>query len=128
MRANTPQISITGLFGVKPALFARRVDTVRRPRRRPLADCAAMLADQEHHRRIARVIVDAGEERVAALDPVHEALGGEEIERAVDRDRRRPRPAGAATRSMISYAPSGLWLARAPPARAGASRSAARRA
>jgi len=65
------------------------------------ADRAALLADQEYHRRVARVIVDTRKERVAALDAMHEALGGEKIERAIDGDRggRGPR---AATASMIS--------------------------
>src|SRR3954469_11243305 len=61
--------------------------------RRRFADRAALLADQEYHRRVARVIVDAGEERVAALDAMHEALRGEKIERAIDGDRGGARPA-----------------------------------
>src|SRR5438067_798861 len=51
------------------------------------ADRTALFADEEYHRRVARMIVDAGEEGVAALDAMHEALRGEKIERAVDRDR-----------------------------------------
>ena len=36
------------------------------------------------------MIVRAGEKRVAALDPVHEPLLHQEVERAIDGDRRRP--------------------------------------
>src|SRR2546421_9949859 len=70
------------------------IQTVGDRARGGLADRAAVLADEEHHRRAGGVIVDAGEKRVAALDPVHEALRGEEVERAVDRDRGRTRDAG----------------------------------
>src|SRR6185437_14355176 len=59
-------------------------------RRRRFADRAAFLADEEHHGIAAGVIVHAGDEGVAALDAVHEALLAQEVERAVDRDRRRP--------------------------------------
>ena len=37
------------------------------------------------------MVMRAGEEGVAAFDPVDEAVFHQEIERAVDRDRRRPR-------------------------------------
>jgi len=37
------------------------------------------------------VVSGAGEIGVAAFDTVHEAVGHQEIERAIDRDRRRPR-------------------------------------
>ena len=37
------------------------------------------------------MVMRAGEESIAALDPVDEAVLHQEIERAVDRDRRRPR-------------------------------------
>ena len=52
------------------------------------------FANQERHHRAAVVIVRAGEERIAALDAMHEAIRHQEIERAIDRDRRRPRTAG----------------------------------
>src|SRR5438477_12349527 len=69
-----------------------RIHTLCNRARCRLTHRAAMLADEEHHRRAVGVIVDAGEERVAALDAMHEPLRGEEIQRAVDRDRRRTRP------------------------------------
>src|SRR5450756_87774 len=56
-----------------------------------LADRPAGVADQERHRGCGVVIVGAGEIGVAALDAVDEAVLDQEIERAVDRDRRRPR-------------------------------------
>src|SRR6478672_7014992 len=81
VRAHAADLDHRRLRGEARAL-RRRVQARRDRGRRRLADLAAMLADQEHDRRVARVIVDAGEERVAALDPVHEALRGEEVERA----------------------------------------------
>ena len=56
-----------------------------------LAHRAALLADQEHHRIAAAVILHAGDERVAAFDAVDQALLAQEIERAIDGDRRRAR-------------------------------------
>src|SRR5665647_2667048 len=46
----------------------RRLDRVRHGGRGRLADRAAFLADQEHHRVAAIVIVHAGDEGVAAFD------------------------------------------------------------
>ena len=62
------------------------------------ADRAALLADQEHDRVAAGVIVHAGDEGVAALDPVDKAVVAQEIERAIDRDRRRPGPTAPSAR------------------------------
>src|SRR5215468_9887821 len=56
--------------------------------RRRLPDGAAALADEKHHQRAGGVIVDAGDERIAALDAVHEAVLAQELERAVSGDRR----------------------------------------
>src|ERR1043165_2176228 len=78
----------------KPRALRRRIEAVGDGAGRRLADRAAALTDEEHHRRIGRVIVDAGEERVAAFNAMHEALGGEEVERAIDRDRGGARTAG----------------------------------
>src|SRR5215218_7765349 len=77
----------------KPRILRRCIQAVSNCARRGFAHRAAMLADEKHHRRVRRVIADAGEKRVAAFDPVHEPLSGEEIERAIDRDRRRARAA-----------------------------------
>ena len=55
--AQTPVISITGAFGVKPRRARPRVELSADRRRRRLADRAAMLADQEHHEIAAGVIV-----------------------------------------------------------------------
>ena len=77
----------------KARALRRGVQAVGHRRGGRLADRAALLADQKNHRRVARMIVDAGEERVAALDAMHEALRGEKIERAIDRDWCRTRPA-----------------------------------
>src|SRR2546427_672217 len=59
-----------------------------------LPDRAAALADQEHDEIVDPVIVDAGDERVAALDAVDETVLLQEIERAVDSDRSRSRSGG----------------------------------
>ena len=63
-----------------------------------LTDRTAFLADQKHHRIAAVVIVPAGDERVAAFDAVRKSLLAQEIQRAIDRDRRRP---GATHRKFI---------------------------
>src|SRR4051812_33917759 len=55
------------------------------------ADRAATIADQERHHRGGVMVVRTGEKGVAAFDAVDEAVFHQEIERAVDRDRRRPR-------------------------------------
>src|ERR1043165_92554 len=65
----------------KACALRGRIETVGDRRGRRLADRSAVLADQEYDRCVARVIVDAGEERVAALDAMHETVGGEKIER-----------------------------------------------
>src|SRR5437660_9527305 len=80
-------------FRDEACAFRRSVQALGDRARRRLTDRTAALADEKHHRRIGGVIVDAGEEGVAALDPVHEALDGEKIQRAVNRDRRRSGPA-----------------------------------
>src|SRR5690349_2336474 len=80
-------------FRRKAGALCRRIETVGDRRGWRLSDRPAVLADQEHDRRVARVIMDAGKECVAALDAMHEALGGEKIERAIHRDRRGTRPA-----------------------------------
>ena len=50
-----------------------------------------MVADQERHHRGGVMVMRAGQKRVAAFDAVDEAVFHQEIQRAVDRDRRRPR-------------------------------------
>src|SRR5438067_1255980 len=59
-----------------------------------LADGTAALADQEHDEVVVPgVIVHAGDEGIAALDAVDEAVVAQKIERAIDRDRcRAPLP------------------------------------
>ena len=54
-----------------------------------LADRAALVAQQEHHRIAGIVTMDAGDERVAAFDAVDQSLLAQEIQRPVNRDRRR---------------------------------------
>ena len=65
-----------------------------------LADRIAAFADEEDDEVVAAVIVHAGDEGVAALDAVDEAVVAQKIERAIDCDRRRT-PCRA-SRSMIS--------------------------
>ncbi len=57
-----------------------------------LADRSAMLADEEDHRVAAGVIVHAGDEGIAALDPMNKAIVAQKFERAIDGDWRRPGP------------------------------------
>jgi hypothetical protein len=90
-------ISITGLLGANPAAReeALSVSATLPPdaRRRTLADGTAALADEEDDEIVAAVIMHAGDEGVAALDAVDEAVVAQKIERAVDRDRcRTPMP------------------------------------
>lgn len=59
-----------------------------------LVDAAAGLADQEGDDLVGAVAVQAGEIGVAGREAVDEALLDEEIERAIDRDRREAAPAG----------------------------------
>ena len=94
-------ISITGVFGVKPAARDDALSASATAAAGRLADRAAAFADQEHDEIVAGVIVHAGDEGVAALDAVHETVVAQKIERAIDRDRRRARVA-APGRSMIS--------------------------
>ena len=61
--------------------------------RRRLADLAALVAQQEHDKILAAVMADTGDEGVSAFDPVHEPVVAKKIQRAIDRDRRRPRSA-----------------------------------
>ena len=44
-----------------------------------------MLADEEDHRVAAGVIVHAGDEGIAALDPMNKAIVAQKFERAIDR-------------------------------------------
>ena len=69
-----PDISITGVFGDEARRARSILDCIGHRGRGRLADRATFLADQKHHRIVALVIVHAGDERVAALDTVHECL------------------------------------------------------
>lgn len=57
--------------------------------RRRLLDMAAVLADQKHDLVTLRMPMRAGNESIEAFKPVDEAVFFQEIERAVDGDRRR---------------------------------------
>ena len=54
------------------------------------ADRSAALANEKHDRVAAGVMMHAGDERVAALDAVDETILAQEVEGAVDCDRRQP--------------------------------------
>jgi len=54
------------------------------------ADRSAALANEEYARIAAGVMMHAGNERVAALDAMDEIILSQEVECAVDRDRRQP--------------------------------------
>ena len=78
-------------FWRKAGSARRSVDALRDWRCRNLADRTTLVADQECHHGGGVVVVGAGEIGVAALDAVHEAVLHQEVERAIDGDRRRPR-------------------------------------
>ena len=86
-----PVISTTVIFGEKPVARAPSISGWV-----TLDAAISPTAPQRSQIRNATeldvvVIVRAGEKRVAALDAMHEALLHQEIERAIDGDRRRPR-------------------------------------
>src|ERR1043165_6208367 len=95
-------------FRRKARALCRRVEALGDRRGRRLADRAALLADEEHHRRVARMVVDAGEERVAALDAMHQHLRGEKVERAVERVRPGPGPVASAEKVAYVAAKHGI--------------------
>ena len=88
-----PEISITGVFGVKPAAreAVLMVSATAAEAASPTAPHFSQIRNTTGS--LAFVIVHAGDKRIAAFDAVHEALFAQEIERAIDRDRRRSRPA-----------------------------------
>src|SRR5215471_8456788 len=67
-----------------------RLQFRRNLRGRGLADGSTALAEQEHHEIASRMRVHAGHEGVAAFNPMHKPVLAQELERAIDRDRRRP--------------------------------------
>src|SRR5271170_469041 len=76
-------------FRRKPRRARRRLERFGGGAARRLADRAATLADEKDDEIITSMIVHAGDEGIAALDAVDEAVVAQEIERAIDRDRRR---------------------------------------
>ena len=86
-----PVISITGAFGAKPAARVAAFSEFGHRLRGRFADLAAALADQEHHEIVGCVPMHAGDEGIAAFDAMRESVLDQEIERAIDRDRRMPR-------------------------------------
>jgi len=58
-------------------------------RGRRLPDRPALITEQEHDEIAGRMGMHAGNEGVAALDPVNEGVFTQELERAIDRDGRR---------------------------------------
>src|ERR1700740_767883 len=69
----------------------RSVEALRHRSCRNFADRTAGVADQKRHHGGGVMVVGAGEIGIAALDAMDEAVLHQEIERAIDRDRRRPR-------------------------------------
>lgn len=59
-----------------------------------LVDAAADLADQEGHDLVGAMAVQAGDIGVARGEAMDEALLDQEVERAIDRDRREAAPTG----------------------------------
>ena len=72
--AQMPEISITGVFGTKPAARRSVFDRIGHRGRGRLTDGAAFFADQEYDRIAALVIMHAGDEGVAALDAMDQFL------------------------------------------------------
>ena len=99
--AQMPEISITGVLGVKPAVreAVLMVAATAALAASPTAPHCSQMRNTTGSP--LRVIVHAGDEGVAAFDAVHEALLAQEVERAVDGDRRRP-AARSASRSISS--------------------------
>src|SRR5262245_32246288 len=93
MRADTADLDHRGFRG-EAGRPRRRFELGRHLRGRGLAHGAAAFAQEEHHQLAVGVAVHAGDERVAALDPVHQAILAQEIERTVNRDGGRPRAFG----------------------------------
>ena len=91
--AQVPVISTTVILGWKPLARAPSINGCVTLGGGNFADGAASLADEKRDRRRGIVVVRAGEEGVAALDTMHEALLHQEIERPVNGDRRRARDA-----------------------------------
>ena len=96
-----PAISITGALGRKAGRSRGGLERFRNVAAGRLADGTAALADQEHDEIVAAVIMHAGDEGVAALDAVDEAVVAQKIERAVDRDRRRAPMPGEALDDLV---------------------------
>src|ERR1700686_619431 len=78
-------------FRRKPRRARRRFKRLGDATARRLADRAATLADEKYDEILTGVIVHAGDEGIAALDAVDEAVVAQKIERAVNRNRRRAR-------------------------------------
>ena len=85
-----PAISISGLLGEKPAARddALSASAAAPPGASPTAPQRSQI--RKTTRSSAVVIVHASDESVAALDAMDETVVAQKIERAIDRDRRRP--------------------------------------
>lgn len=81
-----PAISITGLFGEKPAARdeALSASAAVPPGAAPTAPQRSQIKDDQI---VSAVVVDANHERVASLDAVNEAVLAQKIERAMDGNR-----------------------------------------
>jgi hypothetical protein len=75
----------------KPRRTRRRAERLRDRRRRNFSDRAAAVADQKRDGRRRVMVMRAGKIGIATFDAMDEAVRHQEIERAIDRDRRRPR-------------------------------------
>jgi hypothetical protein len=83
----------------------RAAGTFKRLRNRAagrFADGATALADQEHDRIAVGVMVHASDKRVAAFDPMDEAIVPQEIKCAINRDRGRTTAMRQALHDLIS--------------------------
>ena len=66
------------------------------------ADRAAILADQEYNRIAVGMWMHTRDKGIAALDPVHQTMVAQKIERAIHRDRRRPRATPQPLHDLVS--------------------------
>src|ERR1700685_704947 len=89
-------------FRRKPRRARRRLERFGGGAARRLADRAATLADEKDDEIITGMIVHAGDKGIAALDAMDEAVVAQKFERAIDRDRRRPRVARQIVDDFVS--------------------------
>src|ERR1700686_5922645 len=87
MRADTCNLYYRCLRGETHAASGGR-EGCRHFRRGGLSDHAAPIANEKHHEIASCVIVDAGDERIAACNPVNQSVAAQELQGAISGDGR----------------------------------------